>query len=68
MRLATVALVLLGLMTASCAVYTRPAPPPARVEVRGGPPCPGANWVKGHWKWEGRRIGYRWVPGHWRCP
>lgn len=67
MRLFGMMLLLSGFLMTSCAVYTRPAPPPSRAELRGSRPCAKADWVSGHWRWEGKRIGYRWVPGHWRC-
>jgi hypothetical protein len=61
------ALILAGALAGftGCAgtVYV-PAPPPApRAEVQ--PSCPGPDvvWVKGHWKWNGRK--YKWVDGHW---
>ena len=68
MRMATVLLLLSSLLMIGCAVYTRPAPPPGRAEIRKARPCQDASWKSGHWRWEGKRIGYRWVPGHWRCP
>ncbi|MBN1825242.1 MAG: YXWGXW repeat-containing protein [Candidatus Eisenbacteria bacterium] len=69
MRWIACLLLALTLGSAGCAVYTRPIPPPARLEVRpAGPRCPGAVWVSGHWKWQGRRSGYNWISGHWRCP
>ena len=62
-------LLVLILGSLGCAVYTRPAPPPSKLEIRtSGPRCPGKVWVNGHWKWSGRRSGYRWISGHWRCP
>lgn len=57
---------LLGIaLVSGCAVYTRPVPPPARVEVRPRASHAQAVWVPGHWQWKrwGRR--YVWVPGHW---
>jgi hypothetical protein len=57
-------------------VVVETGPPPEQVEVVGLAPYPGAFWVRGHWRWEGRyvwfpghwerpRIGYRWEPAHW---
>ncbi len=53
-------------------------PPPARVEVVGVAPFPGAVWIRGHWirrgddwvwikgYWARRPVPYaRWIPGHW---
>ncbi len=57
-----------ALLLQSCAIYSRPSPPPSRAEIRVAAPCPGAQWASGNWRWEGKRKGYRWVPGHWRCP
>ncbi|MBM3320670.1 MAG: YXWGXW repeat-containing protein [Candidatus Eisenbacteria bacterium] len=66
LRLA-ITIVVLSILSAGCAVYTRPAPPSARVELRAAAPCHGGRRVAGHWRWEGKRIGYRWIPGHWTC-
>lgn len=66
MRLIPLILLIAGLLTVGCAVYTRPVPPPLKVEMRSGTRTPGAKWVSGHWKWAGKRDGYRWVPGHWK--
>jgi hypothetical protein len=68
MKVTTKVLLILGLLSQSCAIHTRPAPPPSRAEMRAAAPCPGAQWESGNWRWEGKRIGYRWIPGHWRCP
>ncbi|MGQ9560258.1 MAG: YXWGXW repeat-containing protein [Candidatus Oleimicrobiaceae bacterium] len=55
-------LLLLVLGCASRAVYVRPAPPAARVEIVGAAPFVGAVWVPGHWEWHGQWL---WSPGHW---
>jgi hypothetical protein len=49
-----------------CTMYVRPAPPPARVEVKPAKTHPHAAWKRGHWKWKNRKVGYVWVPGHWK--
>lgn len=67
MRRLVAFLLLAVVLVTSCTVYTRPAPPPRRAELRGAKPCTGAVWVNGHWRWEGKRVGYRWVAGHWDC-
>lgn len=54
------------LIGCSTTTYVRPAPPPVKVEVRPARPHPKAVWIKGHWKWRGRRRGWVWVPGHWK--
>ena len=59
-------------------VYVRVAPPaPKTVVVKSRPHRPGAVWVAGYWKWNGKRHvwiegryidpwpGYVWMPGHW---
>ncbi len=56
------------LILAGCAAHPPPPPPPLRIAARGPRPCPGATWVEGHWRWEGKGAGHDWVPGHWRCP
>ena len=43
--------------------HPRTTPPEPQVEQYGDPPGPDYFWVKGHWRWEGRR--YVWTPGHW---
>ncbi len=59
---------IIALLTIGCSTttYVRPAPPPLKVEVRPARPHPKAVWVRGHWKWAGRRRGWVWVPGHWK--
>ncbi len=54
---------LVGLAGCAGTVYV-PGPPPApRAEVQPARPGPKVVWVKGHWKWTGRK--YRWVDGRW---
>jgi hypothetical protein len=58
-------------------VYVKKAPPAPKVVVI--KKCaPNKIWVKGHWKWNGRkyvwvkghcikkRKAHKWVPGHWK--
>ena len=82
------AALLLGAMLAGCAVYPHrtyysgavivgSTPPPARVEVIGVAPWPGAVWITGRWVWLDHWVwqdGYwakpprpatKWVPGRW---
>ena len=40
-------------------------PPPARVEVVGVAPYPGAVWIRGYWV-RGYRHRWVWVRGYWR--
>lgn len=49
-----------------CTTYVQPPPPAPKVEVRPAKPHNHAVWTPGHWKWKGKRQGYRWIPGHWR--
>ncbi|OQX84523.1 MAG: hypothetical protein B6D63_04340 [Candidatus Latescibacteria bacterium 4484_7] len=50
----------------STTTYVRPAPPPLRVEIKPARPHRKAVWIRGHWRWAGRRRGWVWVPGHWK--
>ena len=79
---------LLGTLLGGCTVYPHrtyytgavivgSSPPPARVEVIGVAPWPGAIWITGRWVWRDRWVwqdGYwakppqpatKWVPGRW---
>ncbi len=47
-------------------IYTRPTPPPPRVEVIPKRPRVNVFWVPGHWAWRGRQRKHVWVPGHWK--
>lgn len=42
------------------------APPPGRVEVRGGPPGSAYVWINGHYAWQGG--DYLWISGRWEAP
>jgi hypothetical protein len=54
------------LLLPGCTVYTRPAAPPVKVEIRPKRPHARAVWVPGHWKWSRWKRRHVWVPGHWR--
>jgi hypothetical protein len=47
-------------------IVKAPPAPPRRVVVRPGPPCVGAIWVEGYWRYTGAR--FVWVRGHWIPP
>lgn len=47
------------------AVYVDTEPPPPRAEIVTVAPFPGAIWIGGHWRWNGR--AYFWTPGHWQA-
>lgn len=47
-------------------IVEAPPPPPPRVVVRPEPPCVGAIWVEGYWRYTG--MSFAWVRGHWIPP
>jgi len=47
-------------------IVEAPPPRPRRVVVRPEPPCVGAIWVEGYWRYTGAR--FVWVRGHWIPP
>lgn len=63
--LSVFALMIIVLATlAGCTTVIRTPPPPARVEIRPGPPYGGAVWIEGHWA--RRHSNWVWAPGHWK--
>ena len=57
-----------SLSTAGTRIYVKITPPAPKkvVVVKKNRPHKNAFWVKGHWKWNGRK--YVWVKGHWQTP
>lgn len=47
-------------------IVEAPPSPPPRIVVRPQPPCVGAIWVAGYWRYTGAR--FVWVRGHWIPP
>jgi hypothetical protein len=43
--------------------YVQQAPPPPRQTYMSPQPYAGAQWVEGHWEWNGAQ--YMWVDGYW---
>ena len=47
-------------------LFFRPAKPPVIVEVKSAPPHSNAQWVEGHYRWDGHQDNWVWAPGHWK--